>query len=124
MRSTAYKKQGAPDRRSPTQQKLILFTRVAPYTKSNRAPDRCSAHILLLLARASPRTKSKGAPDRCSTYLLLLSAYASPRTKSKRLHKYALQIIILLIKFSKVFVAQQVSSSMVWLYPKPHERVS
>jgi hypothetical protein len=32
--------------------------------------------------------------------------------------------IILLIKFSKVFAAQQVSSSMVWLYPKPCERVS
>jgi hypothetical protein len=32
--------------------------------------------------------------------------------------------IILLIKFSKVFAAQRVSSSMVWLYPKPHERVS
>jgi hypothetical protein len=34
------------------------------------------------------------------------------------------KFIILLIKFSNVFAAQQVSSSMVWLYPKPHERVS
>jgi hypothetical protein len=33
------------------------------------------------------------------------------------------KIIILLIKFSKVFAAQQVSSSMVWLYPKPRECV-
>jgi hypothetical protein len=33
------------------------------------------------------------------------------------------KFIILLIKFSKVFVAQQVSSSMVWLYPKLHEYV-
>jgi hypothetical protein len=36
--STAYKKQGAPDRRSLTQQKLIFFTRVAPHTKSNGLP--------------------------------------------------------------------------------------
>jgi hypothetical protein len=34
MRNTAYKKQGAPDRRSLTQQKLIIFTCVAPHTKS------------------------------------------------------------------------------------------
>jgi hypothetical protein len=34
------------------------------------------------------------------------------------------RFIILLIKFSKVFAAQQVSSSMVWLYHKPRERVS
>jgi hypothetical protein len=34
------------------------------------------------------------------------------------------KFIILLIKFSKVFAAQQVSSSTVWLYPKPHEHVS
>jgi hypothetical protein len=32
--STAYKKQGAPDRRSLIQQKLMLFTRVAPDIKS------------------------------------------------------------------------------------------
>jgi hypothetical protein len=31
------------------------------------------------------------------------------------------KFIILLIKFSKVIVAQRVSSSMVWLYPKPRE---
>jgi hypothetical protein len=34
------------------------------------------------------------------------------------------KFIILLIKFSKVFAAQQVSSSMVWLYPKHRESVS
>jgi hypothetical protein len=39
MRSTAYKKQGAPDRRSLTQQKLMLFTCVAPHTKKQGAPD-------------------------------------------------------------------------------------
>jgi hypothetical protein len=38
MRSAAYKKQGAPDRRSLTQQKLILFTYVAPHTKSKGLP--------------------------------------------------------------------------------------
>jgi hypothetical protein len=38
MFSTAYKKQGAPDRRFLIQQKLMLFTRVAPRTKSKGLP--------------------------------------------------------------------------------------
>jgi hypothetical protein len=38
MRSTAYKKQGAPDLRSLTQQKLRLFTCLAPHTKSKGLP--------------------------------------------------------------------------------------
>jgi hypothetical protein len=37
-RSTAYKKQGASDRRSLSQQKIMLFTRVAPRTKSKELP--------------------------------------------------------------------------------------
>jgi hypothetical protein len=68
MCSITYKKQGVLNRRSLTQQKLMLSTRVAP------------------------RTKSKGAPDRRSTHLLLLLAHISPRTKSKGLHMYVLQI--------------------------------
>jgi hypothetical protein len=79
MRSTTYKKQGAPDWRSFTQQKLMLFTRVAA------------------------RIKSKGAPDQCSTYLLLLSARASLRTKSKGLHRYVLQIYYFINQFFKSF---------------------
>jgi hypothetical protein len=59
-RSTTYKKQGASDQRSLIQQKLILFTRVAPRTKAKEASDRCSTHLLLLSARTSPHTKSKG----------------------------------------------------------------
>jgi hypothetical protein len=58
MCSTAYKKQGAPDQRSITQQKLMFFTRVAQHRKSKKAPDQRSTHLLLLSARASPRTKS------------------------------------------------------------------
>jgi hypothetical protein len=38
MGSTAYKKKGAPDRRSLIQQKLILFARVAPRTKNKGLP--------------------------------------------------------------------------------------
>jgi hypothetical protein len=38
MCSTAYKKQGAPDQRSLTQQKLSLSTCVAPHTKSKGLP--------------------------------------------------------------------------------------
>jgi hypothetical protein len=38
IRSTAYKKQGAPDRWSLTRQKFRVFTCVAPHTKSNGLP--------------------------------------------------------------------------------------
>jgi hypothetical protein len=79
MRSTAYKKQGALDLRSFTQQKFMLFTCVAP------------------------RTKSKGAPDRRFTYLLLLSTRASPRTKSNGLHRYVLQIYYFINQVFKIF---------------------
>jgi hypothetical protein len=79
---------------------------------------------IILFTRVAPRIKSKRASDQCSTYFLLLSTRASPRTKSNGLLRYVLKIIILLIKFFKKIAAQQVSSSMVWLYPKPCERVS
>jgi hypothetical protein len=69
----------APDRRTLTQQKLMLFTRVAP------------------------RTKSKGASDQRFTHLLLLSARASLRTKSKRLHSYVLQIYYFINQVFKSF---------------------
>jgi hypothetical protein len=36
QQTKAYKKQGAPDRRSLTQQKFMFFTRVAPRTKNKR----------------------------------------------------------------------------------------
>jgi hypothetical protein len=45
----------------------------------------------MLFTRVAPCTKSEGAPDRRFTHLLLLSARTSPRTKSKGLHRYALQ---------------------------------
>jgi hypothetical protein len=47
---------------------------------------------IILFTRIAPHTKSKGAPDQRSTHLLLLSACASPRTKSKWLYRYVLQI--------------------------------
>jgi hypothetical protein len=47
---------------------------------------------IILFTRIAPRTKSKGAPDQRSTHLLLLSARASPRIKNKVLHMYVLQI--------------------------------
>jgi hypothetical protein len=125
MRSTSYKKQWAPNRWSLTQQKLILFTCVASHTKSkgSRSAVPYSAETYAFYTR-STTYKKQGAPDRRSTHLLLLSTCASPRTKCKGLHRYVLEFIILLIKFSKVFAAQQVSSLMVWLYPKSRERVS
>jgi hypothetical protein len=45
---------------------------------------------IILFTRIAPRTKSKGAPDQRCTHLLLLSARASPRIKSKKLHRYVL----------------------------------
>jgi hypothetical protein len=78
MRSTAYKKQGAPDRRFLTRQKLMLFTRVAPRTKSKGAPDRRLTHLLLLSARASPRSKNKGL----HRYVLLIYYFSNQVFKS------------------------------------------
>jgi hypothetical protein len=62
MRNIAYKMSGAPDRQSLTQQKLILFTRVAQCTKKQGAPDRQSLtqQKLMLFTRIAPRTKSQG----------------------------------------------------------------
>jgi hypothetical protein len=78
---------------------------------------------IILFTRIAPCIKSKGAPNQCSTHLLLFSAHASSCTKSTELHRYMLQIYYFINQVLKVFVAQQVSSSMVWLYPKPRERV-
>jgi hypothetical protein len=57
----------------------------------------------MLFTRVAPRTKSKGAPDQRSTHLLLLSARASPHTKSRRLHRYVLQIYYFINQVLKSF---------------------
>jgi hypothetical protein len=79
---------------------------------------------IIVFTRVAPRTKSKVTLDQRYTHLLLLSARASSRTKNKGLHRYVLQIYYFINQVFKVFVAQQVSSTMVWLYPKPRERIS
>jgi hypothetical protein len=60
--SIAYKKQGAPDRRSLTQQKIILFTCVAPRIKSKGLPidDPLLSKKLMFFTCVAPHTKSKG----------------------------------------------------------------
>jgi hypothetical protein len=73
---------------------------------------------IILFTRVASRTKSKGAPDQRSTHLLLLSPRASPHIKSKGLYRYVLQIYYFINQVFKSFLVQQVSSSMVWLYPK------
>jgi hypothetical protein len=79
---------------------IILFTRVAPRTKSKGLPINIP-HIFYYFQHVLHRVqKARGSIGMCSKF------------------------IILVIKFSKVFAAQQVSSSMVWLYPKPSESVS
>jgi hypothetical protein len=95
MRSTTYKKQGAPDRWFLTQQKLMLFTRVSLHTKSKGAPDQRSTHLLLLLPCVSPRTKSKGLHSYvlqiyyfinqifksfCSSTDIIIDGFALPQT--------------------------------------------
>jgi hypothetical protein len=92
-RSTAYKKQGAPYRRSLIQQKLRLFTHVAPRTKSKGLPigGPLLSKKIMLFTRVAPQTKSKRLPIG-GPHLLLLSARASPCTKGKGLHMYVLQI--------------------------------
>jgi hypothetical protein len=47
---------------------------------------------IILFTRVAPRTKSKEAPDQHSIHLLLLSAHTLPCIKSKGLHRYVLQI--------------------------------
>jgi hypothetical protein len=62
MRSTAYKKQGAPDWQSLTQQKLRLFyTRNTAY-KKQESPDQRSLtqQKLRFFTCVAPHTKSKG----------------------------------------------------------------
>jgi hypothetical protein len=64
---------------------------------------------IILFTRVTPRTKSKG---------LLIDA--------SQIFYYFQHMLRCVQKAmgSIVFVAQQVSSSMVWLYPKPREHVS
>jgi hypothetical protein len=64
QRTNTYKKQGTPDRRSLTQQKLRLFTCVASHIKTQGAPDRRSLtqQKLRLFTCVAPHTKSKGLP--------------------------------------------------------------
>jgi hypothetical protein len=105
MHSTTYKKQGAPDRRSPTQQKLRLFYMRSTTYKKQWTLNRRSLtqQKLMLSTRVAPRTKSKGALDRRSTHLLLLSACTSLCTKRKGLHRYVLQIYYFINQFFKSF---------------------
>jgi hypothetical protein len=51
---------------------IILFTCVAPCTKSKGAPDQRSIHLLLLLARASPHIKVWGSIGMFSKFIILL----------------------------------------------------
>jgi hypothetical protein len=57
----------------------------------------------MLFTRVAPRTKSNGAPGQHSTHLPLLLARASPRTKSKGLHRYVLQIYYFINQVFKSF---------------------
>jgi hypothetical protein len=132
MRSTAYKKQGASDRRSLIQQKkLMLFTHVAPRTKSMGLPiygplfskktytfytrstayKKQGAPDLRSLTQQKTYTfytrstayKKQEAPYRRSTHLLLLLAHALPRTKNKWLHRYVCRICYLNNQVFKIF---------------------
>jgi hypothetical protein len=62
--TNAYKKQWAPERRSLTQQKIMLFTRVAPRTKSKglSIDGPLLSKKRMLFTSVAPRTKSKGLP--------------------------------------------------------------
>jgi hypothetical protein len=104
----------------------MLFTRVTPRTKSEGLPIGGSllSKNLYFFTRVAPHTKRKGisidAPHIFYYFQHALCRVQKARGSISMCSKF----IILLIKFSKVFAAQQVSSSIVWLYPKPRERVS
>jgi hypothetical protein len=65
MRNTAYKKQGAPDRRFLIRQKLSIFTHVAPHTKNKGLPINgpLLSKKFMFFTHVAPRTKSKWALD-------------------------------------------------------------
>jgi hypothetical protein len=140
MCSTTYKKQGAPNQRSLTQQKFSLFTCVAPHTKSKGLPigGLLFSKKLSLFICVAPYTKSKGLSigGPLLSKKSILFTHVAPRIKGSGLlidapHIYYFQhvlprvqkvrgsicmcskFIILFIKFSNVFAAQRVSSSMV-----------
>jgi hypothetical protein len=124
----------------------MLFTRVAPHTKSKGlliggplfskktyafytrsivykkqgAPDRWSTSSITFSTRFVVY-KKQGAPDRWSTHLLLLSARASPHTKSKGLHRCVLQIYYFINQVSKNFADQRVSSSLSMIQIISHQ---
>jgi hypothetical protein len=102
MRSITYKKQGAPDRRSlirkkREREKSMLFTRVAPCTKSTGLPIG-APHILYYFQNALRRVqKARGSVGMRSRF------------------------IILLIMFPEVFAAQLVSSSLCIIHTISHQ---
>jgi hypothetical protein len=88
MRSTAYKKQGAPDLRSLTQQKFRLFICVAPHIKSKGLP--IGGPLLnknLVFYMRSTTYKKQWALDRWSPtqQKLRLFTCVAPHTKCKGL---------------------------------------
>jgi hypothetical protein len=89
MRSTAYKKQGAPDRRSLIQQKVYTFYTHSTAYKKKGAPDQRSSIQQKVYAFYTRSTmyKKPGVPDRQSLtqQKLMLFTRVAPRTKSKRL---------------------------------------
>jgi hypothetical protein len=78
----------------------------------------------MLFTRVAPRTKRQGIPINTPHIFYYFQHVLHRVQKARDSIVMCSKFIILLIKFSKVFAAQQVSLSMVWLYPKPHERVS
>jgi hypothetical protein len=88
MRSTAYKKPGAPDRRSLIQQKLSLFTRVAPRTKARGSGSAVpySTKIYAFYMRSTAYKKQEAPDWRFLTQQKFsLFTCVAPRTKSKGL---------------------------------------
>jgi hypothetical protein len=72
MHSTAYKKQGAPDRRS-LNKKLMLFTRVALCTKSKGLPIGDGPHIFYYFQHVLRRVqKARGSIGMRSKFVILL----------------------------------------------------
>jgi hypothetical protein len=84
--SIAYKKSGAPDRRSLIQQKVYTFTRVAPLTKSqgSRSTVPYSAKVYSFYT-CSTAYKKPGAPNRRSLIQQKVYAFYTCSTAYKKL---------------------------------------
>jgi hypothetical protein len=122
MRSSAELAISVPDRRKGLTSDRTHGQRTNAY-KSVRGSWLMSLTIILF-THVAPRIKRKGLPINTPYIFYYFQHALHHAQKTRDSIGLCSKFIILLIKFLKVFAAQQISSSMVCLYPKSRERIS